>query len=286
MALSRSRSLLLRTVATGGYVLFGYVAVAFVLYEFAGPFGLLLALPPLALLLALLVFGPSLTLSGVDAVRVDHDDRPTLLAAVDRLARQADVPTPAVAVVDDAEANAFTVGSGSGATLCVTTGLSDALSGDELEAVLAHELVHAVHWDSVVLSVVAFPLLSGRTMFDAAVDVGSQSLYGAVFGLVFVLPLSIAAMALSAPAVYLLTHTREFAADRGASVLTGNPAALASALRSLDGHEPQDEDLRTLGTASAFCIVPPVSGVLPWTHPPTEKRVERLRQRERETETS
>ena len=88
-----------------------------------------------------------------------------------------------------------------------------------------------------------------------------------------------------------LSRYREYAADRGAVVITGKPSALASALMTIDGRMDRvpDEDLRKQSEMNAFFIVPISKGAIAKffkTHPPTEKRVDRLRELEREMETA
>jgi heat shock protein HtpX len=86
-----------------------------------------------------------------------------------------------------------------------------------------------------------------------------------------------------------LSRYREYAADRGGAMITGNPSALASALMTIDGRMDRvpTEDLREQSEMNAFFIIPITSGVIGRlfrTHPTTEKRVERLRELERELE--
>jgi heat shock protein HtpX len=88
-----------------------------------------------------------------------------------------------------------------------------------------------------------------------------------------------------------LSRYREYSADRGAAVITGKPGALASALVSIDGRMDRvpEEDLREEAEMNAFFIIPIRSGFIgrvASTHPPTEKRIDRLRELEREMETA
>jgi heat shock protein HtpX len=97
---------------------------------------------------------------------------------------------------------------------------------------------------------------------------------------------SVAVWFLSFLLIRALSRYREFSADRGSALLTGNPSALISALLKISGdiRRVPERDLREVEGISAFFIVPAaVKGIFS-THPPTEKRIERLRQMEREME--
>ncbi|SDL93604.1 heat shock protein HtpX [Halogranum gelatinilyticum] len=289
---SRDVRLVATTVGCGVLVLAGYVAFAALLVGWLRWFGVFVGLGFGCLLFAFLVAGPPLTLRGVDANVLSAEDAPQLLAAVQRLAQQGGVTDPDVAVVDTAEPNAFTVGWGRGATLCVTTGLLATLDRDELEAVLAHELAHATNYDAAVLTVASLPTLLGLSTVETSRDVASEGVQAVFLALLFGV-LSAVLVVATAPVVVALSRAREYAADRGAVALTGDPAALASALRTLaqaakndEANGPPTTDARELGLVSAFCVVEPVTAPLPWLHPSTERRVARLRDLERSVETT
>ncbi len=257
-------------------------------------------------------YGPSTVLGNIGARRVDESEYPELHAAVQRLAHQADIEPPAVAVAHNDLPNAAAVEGASGATVVVTTGLLDALDGDERDAVLAHEIAHVANRDATVMTVAwLLPTITYYVSLAAAFTLyGVYRLLGAGSGssnrngdglakLVIILTvtalvtLAISAMFWAASVLIhrVLSRYREYAADRGAAALTGDPAALASALETLDGDmsEIPDRDLRRLdGGAEALYVAPLDSRaftdadlvsteVFPATHPPTEERVERLR---------
>ncbi|EJN59831.1 M48 family metalloprotease [Halogranum rubrum] len=284
---SRDRWLVATTVVSGGAVLVGYVGFTALLLHLLGSLGGFVALLFGCLLFVFLVAGPPLTLRGVGANVVTAREEPVLVGLVSRLAQQGDVPTPAVAVVDSPEANAFTVGWRGDATVCVTTGLLDVLSRDELTTVLAHEVAHVANYDSSVMTVASLPTLVGLSTAEASVDVASKSLQAVFLGLFFGV-LSALLVVLTAPVVVLLSRAREYAADRGAVALTGDAGALASALQTLtaDRPSPPASDARDLGVVSAFCVVSPTSAPLPWLHPSTDRRIARLRELERTVETT
>lgn len=205
----------------------------------------------------------------------------SLKSTVTRLAGQADLPTPEVRVLDHGTPVALTVGYRPAAsTLVCSRGVIESLSERELEAVLAHELAHVANRDATVLTALSAP---------GAVAHLSRSRYG--YNPV-VEPVAMAVRLASRLYVALVSRGREYAADDGAVAITGDPAALASALESLDQELDRhpSTDLRERDTAAAFAIVPP-----PWeehrffdrtrrfvrrrlfgTHPRTERRIRRL----------
>ena len=190
---------------------------------------------------------------------------------LERLAALADVPVPRLAVVDTKTPNAFTVGITPGRTVvAVTEGLSHALNDRELEAVLAHELTHIANRDASVMTVVSFPRTLGQTL------IGDDSL--AVVVLFVVWPLGLPLWALGTLLTLTVSRYREYAADRGAALLTGAPEQLMSALRKLSDRHIPSGDLRLQGAAEAFCIVPVRTPrfELFMDHPPLEKRLAAL----------
>jgi heat shock protein HtpX len=217
-----------------------------------------------------------------DLGRAVEDDRAAALTErVARLAAQADVPAPAVRLVASRTPTAAAVGyRPAESTLVVSTGLVEALDDRQLDAVLAHELAHVANRDAAVLTALSFPRAAAHRAFYR---------YG--LNPVVALLAGVAALT-SRSCTAVVARAREYGADNGAVALTGDPAALASALETLDstlGRRPST-DLRE-SSAAAFSIVPP-----PWeehpffdrtrrliyrgllgTHPPTEARIERLR---------
>lgn len=193
----------------------------------------------------LYLIGKRATLQSVGARPTTTENAPGLHAIVGRLAQQADIAPPDIAVVHTDAPNAFTGGwSPKHATVVVTTDLLDTLSRCELEAVLAHELAHVKHRDVAVMSVASLlPTLSlfivsfSVHLFGAFVDVAKQSLQAGIVGfflLVMTLPVFLVS-GLFWFASLLLAHVlgryRENSADRGAVRITGESSALASALR-------------------------------------------------------
>ena len=205
-------------------------------------------------------------------------------------------------------------------SLRVTTGLLDLLDEEEQDAVLAHELAHVRNRDVSVMTMAyflpslaylvamgaylvlagLFKMLSGFRHVD---DDGAKGLAVAVVVLVVsavcTLLVSAAFWVGSFLLFRVLSQYREFAADRGAAAITGNPSALASALGKLNDEmsELPDTDLREADGGIEALYVAPIddyqfgearelisSDIFPATHPPVEERVERLRGLVRETE--
>ena len=190
---------------------------------------------------------------------------------LERLAELADLPVPRLAVVDSETPNAFTVGiAPARAVVAVTRGLSRVVDERELDAVLAHELSHIANRDASVLTVVAFPRTLGLTL------IADESLAGMVLWVVW--PLGLPLWAIGTLLTLTVSRYREYAADRGAALLTGAPELVMSALQKLSDEHIPSGDLRLQGAAEAFCIVPVRTRrfELFMDHPPLRKRLAAL----------
>jgi heat shock protein HtpX len=229
-----------------------------------------------------------LALAAMGARVVTPQQAPQLHAMIERLCVQADLPKPKVAVAQTAMPNAFALGrSPKSATVCATTGIMELLSPAELEGVMAHELTHVQNRDVLVMT------LAGFFATIAAYIVQFGFFFGGSAGddddnpsfLVLFL-VSLAVYVISFILMQALSRYREFAADRGAAIITGRPSALASALVKISGgmqRIPQ-KDLRTAGELQAFFIFPAgvgksIGGLFS-THPPMEKRIAALQRLE------
>jgi heat shock protein HtpX len=225
-----------------------------------------------------------LALHAMGAREVSPQEAPQLHAMIERLCVQANLPKPRVAVANTAMPNAFAIGrSPRNATVCATTGIMDLLSPAELEAVMAHELTHVQNRDVMVMTIASF--------FAAVAAYIVQ--FGFFFGgghgddddnpsMAVVLLVSVVVYVVSFLLMQALSRYREFAADRGAAIITGRPSALASALMKISGgmqRIPQ-RDLRASEELAAFYIFPPHAKAslmsLFSTHPPVEKRIAAL----------
>ncbi len=233
-------------------------------------------------------FSDKMALYSMGANVVDEDEAPELHRMVERLCQQADLPKPQVAIADSQVPNAFATGRNQkNATVAVTTGLMRTLNQEELEGVMAHELAHIKNRDVMVmtiasfLSTIAFIIVRWGWLFGGN-GRNQAPVYVAILA-------SLVVWVISFFLIRALSRYREYAADRGAASITGNPAALASALMSISGRMDKvpKEDLRDQAEMNAFFIIPIRSGFvgrIASTHPPTEKRIEKLRELEREQE--
>jgi heat shock protein HtpX len=194
-----------------------------------------------------------------------------------------------VAVADTDMPNAFAAGrSQKAATVCVTTGIMSRLEPRELEGVLAHELAHVANRDVIVMTVASFlATVAGLVIrfgaYSGMVGGGRRDGDNTVAVFFLVLLVSIVVYALSFLLLRALSRYREYAADRGAAIMTGAPAQLASALTKISGAMSRipTKDLRAAEGMNAFFIMPAVAkgfslSSLFATHPPAEKRIARL----------
>jgi heat shock protein HtpX len=244
------------------------------------------------LVIAAVLFGiqfftsDKIALASMGAREVSPQQAPQLHAMIDRLCVTANLPKPRVAIAQTPMPNAFAVGrSPKRATVCVTTGLLNLLSPSELEGVLGHELSHVVNRDVMVMtlasffaSIAAFIVQFGFFFGGAFDDRDNNNV-----GFLFVILVSAVVYIVSWLLLQALSRYREFAADRGSAILTGNPAELIMALRKISGNMQQipTKDLRAAsGELAAFYIFPPKTkqtfASLFSTHPPLEARIARL----------
>ena len=259
-----------------------YIVFILVLSQYMGLFGVVVVMGLFSL--GQFFFSDRLALYSMGASTVEESEYPQLHATVGRLSQQADLPKPTVAVADTRVPNAFATGrSPSKSTVCVTQGLLQTLDEEELEGVLAHELAHVKNRDVMVmtiasfLSTIAFIIVRWGWLFG-----GGRNRQGGG-GMVVAVLVSLVVWIVSFVLIRTLSRYREYSADRGGAAITGNPSALASALLTISGrmdHVPK-EDLREQSEMNAFFVIPIRSdfvGRIFSTHPPTEKRVERLRE--------
>ena len=236
---------------------------------------------------AQLLFGDKIALASMRAKVTTPEEQPELHAMIERLCQLADVPKPRIAVSEMDMPNAFAAGhSRKSATVCVTTGLVQRLEPRELEGVIAHELSHIVNKDVIVMTVAGFLATVAGLFVRFGIYSGMSGGRGrdnsaAIFFVVILV--SVVVYVVSFLLLRALSRYREFAADRGAAIMTGSPAQLASALQKIAGTMTKipTRDLRASEGMNAFFIMPAVArgfslSSLVSTHPPTEKRIERL----------
>ncbi|MEO1766523.1 zinc metalloprotease HtpX [Thiobacter aerophilum] len=224
-----------------------------------------------------------LVLRMYQAEEVDAASAPALYGIVAELARRAGLPMPRVYVIDEDQPNAFATGRDpEHAAVAATTGILHLLSPRELRGVLAHELAHIKHRDTLISTLSA----------SIAGAISTLAQFGMLFGgrgdeREGVHPLVALLVMIVAPIAALIiqmaiSRTREFEADRGGAEISGDPEALAAALEKIHAYANQ----LPMATAQAhpetaqMMIINPLTGgglmSLFSTHPPVEARVARL----------
>lgn len=239
-------------------------------------------------------YSDRMVLWSMGAKVVTESEAPELHEIVTRLCAIADLPKPKIAIVQTRVPNAFATGRNQkNAVVAVTSGIMQQLNKGELEAVLAHELTHVKNRDAMVmtiasfLSTLAFYLVQYLPFFGGGGDRRDRDSGGSI---IIVWLVSIAVYAASYLLLMALSRYREFAADRGAAMITGQPSQLISALMKISAVMPRipTEDLRKVEGANAFFIIPALSKSsifnLFSTHPSLEARVAALEKIEQELE--
>jgi heat shock protein HtpX len=235
-------------------------------------------------------FSDKLVLWSMGGHIVSEQEEPRLHETVARLCAIADLPKPKIAIVNSDVPNAFATGKSKGsAVVAVTTSLKQRLSQPELEAVLAHELSHVKNRDMVIITIASFlstvAAILVRNMLFFGMG-GDRDRKGAGAAIIIWI-VSIAVWIISFLLIRALSRYREFAADRGSAIITGQPSHLASALMTISGvmERVPSRDLREVEAMNAFFIIPAISGEsimqLFSTHPSVEARIRALEKMER-----
>jgi heat shock protein HtpX len=249
------------------------------------------------LLFAQYWFSSKIALFSMHAREVSPAEAPQLHGIVDRLCALADMPKPRVAIAESDVPNAFATGrSPHDAVVCATTGIMRRLEPAELEAVLAHELSHVAHRDVAVMTIAGFlGVVAGfitRSMlwFGPGMTGGHRRNRenNAFLQWMLIVVVSVVVYAISFVLTRALSRYRELSADRGAAVIMGTPATLASALVKVSGAMGQipTRDLRAAEAFNAFFFTPAIApgfsiSSLFSTHPTLERRLEQLAEMER-----
>lgn len=225
-----------------------------------------------------------------------REQAPAVYAIVERLSREAGIPTPPIYLIPSDSPNAFATGRGPRhSAVAVTRGLLDRLEPQEVEGVLAHELSHVRNRDVLVATIAAglagvVSSLGWIMQWGLILGGGGRRRGGAS-------PLAALAWIIVAPLIAMLlrlaiSRAREYGADASGARLTRDPGSLANALERLDA-ESARQPYQFAGPATAHLfIVNPLRGsnvnMLSWlsTHPPIEARVARLRAMTMEPATS
>lgn len=253
-----------------------------------------------AMLLAQWYFSDKIVLWFSGAKVVSREQFPQLHEVVERLVQRSNLPKPKVAVVNTRMPNAFATGkSHKSSVVAVTTGLLDTLDYDELEGVIAHELSHIKSRDVLVLTLASlFSIVASFLM--------RYALFGAMFGggyggrsrnnagasMLIIVLVAVVTWIISFIITRAISRYREYAADRGSAQMTGKPMELANALTKISGSMRQvpPQQHQRFQSLNAFFIIPALSSNtlvnLFSTHPPVEKRIQKLREMSSSTTTA
>jgi heat shock protein HtpX len=211
----------------------------------------------------------------------DDATSPGLTALVAQLAGNAGIPMPKVYVFENDQPNAFATGRNPDhAAVAVSTGLLKRLGMAEVAGVLAHELAHIKHRDTLTMTITAtlagaIGMLGNMAMFMSAGNGRRNPLAGLLVMIFAPLAAALVQMAIS--------RTREFEADRAGAEICGRPLWLAEALEKISGHAKAIDNIQAENnpaSAHMFIINPlhlrNINGLFA-SHPPTAERVQRLR---------
>jgi heat shock protein HtpX len=211
---------------------------------------------------------------------LEEKDSPRLFRIVRRVSTMSSVPMPKVALIPSRTPNAFATGRNpERAVVAVTRGILDLLSEEELEGVIAHEMAHIKDRDILVMSVAA-------TLAGAIAFMSRFFWWSALFGrrnqanIIILLVIAITAPLAALLVQLAISRAREYKADEVGARTIGKPLALARALRKLDeGNRRRPIEMGNPASSSLFIVNPFRGSVLVRlfsTHPPVEKRIERL----------
>jgi heat shock protein HtpX len=230
-----------------------------------------------------------MVLSMYGAHEVDERSAPELYALVKQLAAAAGLPMPRVYVMENPQPNAFATGRNPDhAAVAVTTGLMQMVNRDELAGVLAHELGHVKHRDTLLMTLTATIAGAVSMLANFGFYFGGRSNSNGNIGFIGSLLLLILGPLAAGLVQMAISRTREYEADREGAEISRRPLALASALQKIAGaaeHIPNMPAERNPASAHLF-IVNPLSGArmdnLFSTHPDVENRIARLNEMARE----
>ncbi|AQX28538.1 Heat shock protein, Metallo peptidase, MEROPS family M48B [Bartonella sp. JB15] len=222
------------------------------------------------------------------AREIDQRSAPVYYNIVSELAKKASLPQPKVYIIDNAQPNAFATGRNpKNAAVAASKGLLEKLSAEEISGVMAHELAHIEHRDTLTMTLTAtiawaismlgnFALLMGGKRTSSKSSQGTGTFVGIIALLVAPFAAMLVQMAIS--------RTREYAADRRGAEICGNPLWLASALRKIagGGHTVYNEEVEYHPATAHMFIINPLRGEgadsLFSTHPATANRIAALQQ--------
>jgi heat shock protein HtpX len=230
-------------------------------------------------------FSDRIVLMMYRAQPVTEAEQPALHRIVRELALRGHIPMPKVYIIPQDAPNAFATGRNpQHAAVAVTSGIMRLLNEEELKGVLGHELSHVRHRDILIGTIAAtiagaISMIARMASFGAMFGGGDDREGGGAVQLVITLVFAILAAIAAFLIQMAISRSREYYADEGGAQLSGNPLYLARALAKLDAGTKRIPMQVNPSTAHMF-IVSPLTGRgmqgLFSTHPPIEKRIERL----------
>jgi heat shock protein HtpX len=269
------------------FVILGILYVIFLsILHYLGVGYIPLAIIASVMILAQWYFSDKIVLWTSGAKIISREEYPKLHEIVERLSTKNGLPKPKVAMVNSNVPNAFATGKSPKSSLvAVTTGLLELLDDDELEAVIGHELTHVRSRDVLVLTLASvFSTVAWYLMqfgFFGGLQTRNRNSAGSG---VIVLLVAIVTWVVSFLIIRAISRYREYSADRGGAIMTGKPDKLSTALLKISGKIkvlPPNE-LKNVQKLNAFFIIPALSGSsianLFSSHPPVEKRVQKLKE--------
>ncbi|MBL6078078.1 zinc metalloprotease HtpX [Belnapia sp. T18] len=224
-------------------------------------------------------------LSMHNAEPIAPESAPRLYRLVEGLAQRAGLPMPALYVIHEDQPNAFATGRNpENAAVAVNTGLLNLMSEEEVAGVVAHELAHIRHRDTLLMTLTA--TLAGAIgmlaqfgfLFGGRSEDGRRNPFGPIGALLLVIVGPIAAMLVQ----MAISRSREYEADRLGAEICGDPRWLASGLQKLEHYKQGlvNHTAEAHPASAHMFIINPLSGMrmdsLFTTHPSTEERIRRL----------
>ena len=228
-------------------------------------------------------FSDKMVLKMYNAREVDETSAPRFYAMVRDLAQSAQIPMPKVYLIDEQAPNAFATGrSPDHAAVAATTGIVNVLTERELRGVMAHELAHVKHRDILISTISATMAGAISMLANFAMFFGGRDSEGRPANPIAGIAVAILAPLAASVIQMAISRAREFEADRGGAEISGDPAALASALDKIHRYA-QGIPLHAAEAhpeTAQMMIMNPLSGGglrgLFSTHPATEERIARL----------
>ena len=234
-------------------------------------------------------FSDKIVIKMYQGQEVTAQDDPELYGIVQDLAQRAGLPMPKVYTLPQETPNAFATGRNAHhAAVAVTAGIRRILDKRELSGVLGHELAHVANRDILVSTIAAtlagaISYLATMAQWAAIFGGGHRDREGGGGGMISLLVMMIVAPLAAMLIQMAVSRSREYGADVGGAKTTGDPLALASALRKLhlgSQHIPLETSQATASATAHMFIVNPLTGggmaALFSTHPPMEERIARL----------